>query len=169
MTLIFLDDFECRVCRFTYRLGLRSAGKRLRCHLTEAIRSASMHLAKRVITPWGVVAFTAMAILTYIFWKGPERFYYESFGTWIVSPGIYVRLLPVPLNQWLLTGLRDIPLLASALHLVPLALLSLSFALSLYSIWNKTVVHAFISLGLAAAVFSAYHFLQPFGITLIHY
>jgi hypothetical protein len=21
MTLIFLDDFECRVCRFTYRLG----------------------------------------------------------------------------------------------------------------------------------------------------
>ena len=63
-----------------------------------------MHLAKRVITPWGVVAFTAMAILTYIFWKGPERFYYESFGTWIVSPGIYVRLLPVPLNEWLLTG-----------------------------------------------------------------
>jgi len=39
-----------------------------------------MHLAKRVITPWGVVAFTAMAILTYIFWKGPERFSHESFG-----------------------------------------------------------------------------------------
>jgi hypothetical protein len=128
-----------------------------------------MRLAKRVITPWGVVAFTAMAILTYILWKGPERFYYESFGTWIVSPGIYVRLLPVPLNEWLLRALRHIPLLGSALHLVPLALLSLSFALSLYSIWNKTVVHAFISLGLVAAVFSAYHFLQPFGIELIRY
>jgi hypothetical protein len=128
-----------------------------------------MRLAKRVVTPWAVVAFTAMAILTYILWKGPERFYYESFGTWIISPGIYVRLLPVPLNQWLLTALHHIPLLNSALHLAPVALLALSFGLSLYSIWNKTVVHAFISLGLAAAVFSAYHFLQPFGIKLIHY
>ena len=128
-----------------------------------------MGLAKKVITPWGVVAFTAMAVLTYILWQGPERFYYESFGTWIISPGIYVRLLPFPLNEWLLTALRHIPLLASALHLAPVALLALSFALSLYSIWNKTVVHAFISLGLAAAVFSAYHFLQPFGIELIRY
>ena len=128
-----------------------------------------MGLAKRVITPWAVVAFTVTAILSYILWKGPERFCYESFGTWIVSPGIYVRLLPFPLNEWLLTALRHMPLLASALHLVPVALLSLSFALSLYAIWNKTVVHAFISLGLAVAVFSAYHFLQPFGIELVIY
>jgi hypothetical protein len=128
----------------------------------------SMRLAKR-IKPWGVVAFTAMAILTYILWRGPERFCYESFGTLIVSPVIYVRLLPFPLNEWLLTALRHMPVLASALHVAPLAILALSFALSLYSIWNKTVVHAFISLGLVAAVFSAYHFLQPFGIELIHY
>ncbi len=128
-----------------------------------------MHLWKTVITPRGVVAFTATAILTYVLWKGPERFYYESFGTWIVSPGIYVRLLPFPLNDWLLTGLRHVPLLASALHLAPLAMLTLSFALSLYAIWNKTVVHAWISLGLVAAVFSVYHFIQPLGITLIHY
>jgi hypothetical protein len=127
-----------------------------------------MRLAKR-IKPWGVVAFTAMAILTYILWRGPERFCYESFGTLIVSPVIYVRLLPFPLNEWLLTALRHMPVLASALHVAPLAILALSFALSLYSIWNKTVVHAFISLGLVAAVFSAYHFLQPFGIELIHY
>jgi hypothetical protein len=128
-----------------------------------------MRLAKRMIKPWGVVAFTAMAILTYILWRGPERFCYESFGTLIVSPVIYVRLLPFPLNEWLLTALRHMPVLASALHVAPLAILALSFALSLYSIWNKTVVHAFISLGLVAAVFSAYHFLQPFGIELIHY
>jgi hypothetical protein len=128
-----------------------------------------MGLAKRMIKPWGVVAFTAVAILTYILWRGPERFCYESFGTLIVSPVIYVRLLPFPLNEWLLTALRHMPVLASALHAAPVAILASSFALSLYSIWNKTVVHAFISLGLAAAVFSAYHFLQPFGIELIHY
>jgi hypothetical protein len=37
----------------------------------------------------------------------------------------------------------------------------------MYSIWNKTVVHALISLALAAAVFSVYHFIQPLGITLV--
>jgi hypothetical protein len=126
-----------------------------------------MHPLGTGITPRRVVAFTATAILIYVFWQGPERFYYESFGTWIVSPGIYVRLLPSPWNEWLLTGLRHIPLLTSALHLAPVAMLALSCALAMYSIWNKTVVHALISLALAAAVFSVYHFIQPLGITLV--
>ena len=46
-------------------------------------------------------------------------------------------------------------------------MLSVSFALAIYSIWNKTVVHALISLALAAVVFSVYHLVQPLGITLI--
>jgi hypothetical protein len=128
-----------------------------------------MHPSETVITPPRVVAFTATAILIYVFWQGPERFYYESFGTWIVSPGIYVRLLPFPLNEWLLIGMRHAPLLASVLHLAPLAMLALSCALAMYSIWNQTVVHALISLALVAAVFSVYHFIQPLGITLIRY
>ena len=122
-----------------------------------------------VITPRRVVAFTAAAILIYVFWQGPERFYYESFGTWIVSPGIYVRLLPSPLNEWLLVGLQHLPPLTWALHLAPLVMLGLSCALAMYSIWNKTLVHALISLALVAIVFSVYHFLQPLGITLIRY
>jgi hypothetical protein len=126
-----------------------------------------MHSLETGITPRRVVAFTATAILIYVFWQGPERFYYESFGTWIVSPGIYVRLLPSPWNGWLLTGLRHVPLLTSVLHLAPLAMLALSCGLAMYSIWNKTVVHALISLALAAAVFSVYHFIQPLGITLV--
>ncbi len=128
-----------------------------------------MRLSANVITPRRVVAFTAAAILTYVFWQGPERFYYESFGTWIVSPGIYVRLLPFPLNEWLLVGLRHLPPLTWALHLAPLVMLALSLALAMYSIWNKTLVHALISLALVAIVFSVYHFLQPLGITLIRY
>jgi hypothetical protein len=126
-----------------------------------------MHWSKTVITPRWVVAFTATAILIYVLWQGPERFYYESFGTWIVSPVIYVRLLPSPLSEWLLTGMHHVPLLSSALHLAPLVMLSVSFALAIYSIWNKTVVHALISLALAAVVFSVYHLVQPLGITLI--
>ncbi len=128
-----------------------------------------MHLSQSVITPRRVVAFTATTILIYVLWQGPERFYIESFGTWIMSPVIYVRVLPFPLNEWLLAGIHHVPLLASALHMAPLIMLALSFALAMYSIWNKTVVHALISLALAATVFCVYHFIQPLGITLIRY
>ncbi|HEY5811208.1 MAG TPA: hypothetical protein VIT23_00970, partial [Terrimicrobiaceae bacterium] len=76
---------------------------------------------------------------------------------------------PFPLNEWLLVGMRHVPLLSTFLHIVPVLMLSLSFALAIFSIWNKTVLHAFISLALAATVFGVYHFVQPLGITLIHY
>jgi len=142
---------------------------RLRLLLCEFIGIASMHLGHTVITPRRVVTFTMTAIVIYVFWKGPERFYYESFGTWMISPVIYVRVLPFPLNEWLLAGIRHFPLLPTVLCMAPLAMLSLSFAFAIYSIWNKSLLHAFISLGLAAAVFSVYHFIQPFGITFIRY
>jgi hypothetical protein len=105
----------------------------------------------------------------YVLWRGPERFCYESFGTWIVSPSIYVRVLPFPLNQWLLTSMRTFPLLPTILCIAPLAMLSLSFGFALYSIWRESLLHAFICLALAATVFSIYHCVQPFGITVIRY
>ncbi len=128
-----------------------------------------MDLRQIVITPQRVVAFTATAILIYVFWKGPERFYYEAFGTWIISPVIYVRILPVPFNQWLLSGIRNFPLLPAVLCMTPLLMLLVSLALAMYSIWQKSLLHAFISLGLTTIVFSVYHWVQPLGITLIRY
>jgi hypothetical protein len=126
-------------------------------------------LRQSLITPQRVVAFTATAILIYVLWKGPERFYYEAFGTWIISPLIYVRILPFPLSQWLLASIRNFPLLPAILCIAPLMMLSLSFAFAIYSIWQKSLLHAFLSLALATTVFSVYHCVQPFGITLIRY
>jgi hypothetical protein len=126
-------------------------------------------LRQNIITPQRVVAFTATAILIYVFWKGPERFYYEAFGTWMISPVIYVRILPFPLNQWLLASIQNFPLLPAILCITPLLMLSLSFAFAIYSIWQKSLLHAFLSLALATTVFSVYHCVQPFGITLIRY
>jgi hypothetical protein len=137
------------------------------------IRFASLHIAmslgKGMVTPHRVVAFMVAAIVTYVLWRGPERFYYESLGTWVISPSIYVRVLPVPLNEWLLGGMRSFPLLSGVLCVAPLVMLSLSFAFALSSMWKESLVHAFLSLGLAATVFSVYHFVQPLGITLIRY
>jgi hypothetical protein len=128
-----------------------------------------MNLRQITVTPQRVVAFTVTAIVLYVLWRGPERFYYESFGTWIISPAIYVRVLPFPFNQWLLAGIRNFPLLPAILCIAPLVMLSLSFAFALYSIWKESLIHAFISLALTATVFSVYHCVQPFGITLIRY
>jgi hypothetical protein len=122
-----------------------------------------------MVTPRRIVAFTVAAIVTYVLWRGPERFYYESLGTWVVSPSIYVRVLPIPLNEWLLAGIRIVPVLSGLLCIAPLVMLALSFALALSSIWKGSLLHAFLSLGLAATVFSVYHFVQPLGITLIRY
>jgi hypothetical protein len=139
------------------------------CGVCSTSLSILVDLRQITITPQRVVAFTATAILIYVFWKGPERFYYEAFGTWIISPSIYVRILPFPLNQWLLSGIRNFPLLPAVLCMAPLLMLSLSFAFAIYSIWQKSLPHAFISLALATTVFSVYHWVQPFGITLIRY
>jgi hypothetical protein len=128
-----------------------------------------MNLRQIAITPQRIVAFTVTAIVMYVFWQGPERFYHEAFGTWIISPVIYVRLLPFPFNHWLLAGIRNFPPLSAILCIAPLLILSLSFAFAIYSIWQNSLVHAFLSLALAATVFSVYHCVQPFGITLIRY
>ncbi len=128
-----------------------------------------MNLRQIAITPQRVVAFTLIAIVMYVFLQGPERFYHEAFGTWIISPVIYVRLLPFPFNHWLLAGIRNFPPLSAILCIAPLLILSLSFAFAIYSIWQNSLVHAFLSLALAATVFSVYHCVQPFGITLIRY
>ncbi len=128
-----------------------------------------MNLWNMRLTPPRVVAFTVVAVAIYVLWQGPERFYYEAFGTWIMSPGIYVRLLPFPFNAWLLAGMRAFPLLPTILCIAPVGMLSLSFAFALSSIWKKSLPHAFLSCGLATTVFSVYHYVQPFGITLIRY
>jgi hypothetical protein len=128
-----------------------------------------MNLWHLRVTPQRVVAFTSVAVAIYVLWQGPERFYYEALGTWIISPGIYVRVLPFPLNEWLLTGIRTYSFLPGILCIAPVAMLSLSFGLALSSIWKPSLAHAFLSSGLAAAVFSVYHYVQPFGITLIRY
>jgi hypothetical protein len=59
--------------------------------------------------------------------------------------------------------------LPAILCFAPLAVLLLSFAFALYSIWKESLLHAFASFALAVTVFSVYHWMQPLGISLIRY
>ncbi len=121
------------------------------------------------VTPRRVVMFTGAAVTLYIFYIGPERFAFESFGTWILSPLIYVRLLPDPLNHWLVTAMLSHPLIGHAFCVVPIAMLVAALVLAVHAVRRNSLPSAYVSLALAVTVFSVYHLVQPMGITFIAY
>ncbi len=129
----------------------------------------SMRPAVAPLTPWRVLAFTAACVLAYLLWRGPERFYYESFGTLIVSPAIYTRILPAPLNQWLLRLLIDHSSLAYVLYAIPVGMLLLAFAAGIHAVRRNSVPLALAAFVFVAVVFGTYHWLQPLGISLVLY
>ncbi|CAN5795175.1 hypothetical protein BH09VER1_BH09VER1_19420 [soil metagenome] len=119
----------------------------------------------KIFTSVRIVAFTIAAILLYLIWRGPERFCYESFGTLIVSPEIYTRVLPSPVNHWLLGALIKVPVLSYVLYAFPVLMLLGSLAAGIFSIRRNSIVCAYACLFLAGTVFGVYHLLQPLGIT----
>lgn len=129
----------------------------------------AMKTAVVTLTPWRVIAFTAACVLAYLLWRGPERFYYESFGTLIVSPAIYTRILPAPLNQWLLRLLIDHSYLSYVLYAIPVGMLLLSVAAAIHAIRRNSVPLALAAFAFVAMVFGTYHWLQPLGISLVLY
>ena len=121
------------------------------------------------LTPWRVVVFTVACIFAYVVWRGLERFYFESFATLIVSPAIYTRILPAPLNQWLLRLLIDHSYLSYALYAIPVGMLLLAVAACIHAIRKNSVPLALVAFLFVAIVFGTYHWLQPLGISYVLY
>lgn len=113
-----------------------------------------------------IVALTGILVVCYVVWIGPQRFYFESFGTWIISPVIYPRLLPAPWKGWLLRILVGTPWTGLVLQAIPVLMLLGAFAAALVAIAKDSAILACAALGLTGTVFGVYHFLQPLGITL---
>jgi len=113
-----------------------------------------------------IVALTAILVVCYMAWIGPQKFYFESFGTWIVSPAIYPRLLPAPWKGWLLGILVGTPWTGFILQAIPVLMLLGAFAAALIAIAKDSAILACAALGLTGIVFGVYHCLQPLGITL---
>ena len=117
-----------------------------------------------LFTPWRILLVTVLAVAAYCFFIGLERFFYESAGTLILSPNIYVQLLPAPLNRWLLALLVKDVLFSYLITAVPIAILLISAALGTFSIRRKSVWMAILSSGMVLLVFAVYHCLQPMGL-----
>lgn len=116
-----------------------------------------------------VVGLTVLSIVLYVLWRGPERFCVESLGTWIISPGIYVRMLPEPFSHWLLSGVVRSTWVGPLLCVIPMLLLAAAGVAGAHSLRRNSLPYAFASLGIIALVFSVYHYMQPMGITLVYF
>lgn len=120
----------------------------------------------RIFTAVRIVALTLLGVFLYLIWRGPERFCYESFGTLVISPEIYTRILPLPFKRWLLSALLKTPLLCYLLYAVPVFMLLGAIGAGIVSIRRNSALYAWASLVLVGIVFVVYHFLQPLGMTL---
>lgn len=113
-----------------------------------------------------VLAIPVLAA-AYVLAVGPEKFYYESLGTLVLSPLIYLRLCPafisVPARRFLLDHRwADLVLCG-----IPGALLLLAAILGFLAYRKNSLPMSLVALLLTILVFATYHFLQPLGLTVL--
>lgn len=128
-----------------------------------------MNPSKRSLSPAWVASLTVAFPLVYVLLIGPERFWYESWGTWIVSPVIYARISPSPLNEWLIRGFVHGQPLTFLSYAAPIALLAVSGVLAVLSVVKNSLLSALCAVLLVTIVFGVYHFLQPLGMSFVSY
>jgi len=115
-----------------------------------------------------IVALTGILVVLYLSWVGPERFWIESSGTWILSPSIYATLLPSPGKAWLIRVLVYAPWTGLVLLAAPVVLLLGALGAAVVAFIKDSILLACVAMGLTGLVFGAYHLLQPLGFSL-HY
>jgi len=122
---------------------------------------------RRYLKVVNVLAVTLLFLFVYVLAVGSERFFIESWGTLIVSPGIYPRLLPVPFDSILRRFLIAKPAACVVLQVLPLILLALAFLSAMVALYKNSLRMAILCMAIVAVVFGVYHHLQPMGITLV--
>lgn len=112
-----------------------------------------------------IVFVTALFPIAYIIAVGIQKFLIESFGTWLLSPVIYQRILPAPLGHSILYLVVKFPILCDGLCAIPVLLLGVAGLLSISALCDGSVLKAGIAFWLVSGVFIIYHHLQPFGMS----
>lgn len=111
-----------------------------------------------------------VGIWIYIFlWQGAQRFYFESFGTWVISPVIYTRLCPMPYKHSLLRALNAEPVLCDLLCAVPVGMFVVACALGVVAYRRRSFPFALSACLVMSAIFMTYHSVKHMGMTLVLY
>jgi hypothetical protein len=124
-------------------------------------------VASRFAPARGIVLITLLLPLVYALSVGLERFWWESWGTWLLSPIIYVKVLPAPVGEILLRSMNAVPEFCNVLCAIPVGMLLLSSVLALRAFLVGSIVYAGAAFWLVSAVFIVYHHLQPLGMQFI--
>lgn len=107
-----------------------------------------------------------LLVAGYVLMVGPERFYYESVGTLLLSPLIYLRFCPpsvaLPVGRFLLEN----PWAVMAVCGVPVGMLATAGAFGVAGYARNSLLPALVALLLVVAVFATYHCVQPLGFTV---
>ena len=107
------------------------------------------------------------AIWLYIVvWQGAERFFIESFGTWVISPVIYTRICPDAFRPSLLYALVHQPYLGDVLCAVPVAMAIVASVLGFIAFRRRSFSFAVVACLLMSTIFVVYHSLKHIGIHL---
>jgi len=109
-----------------------------------------------------------LLIFLYPLWVGWERFYYESWGTWVLSPVIYSRILPDPAGAWLAGVLLKYPHWGYLLCGAPLLLLGVAFAAAVVGFQKKSLLASSGCFCILLGILTIYHHLQPMGLTVMY-
>jgi len=114
------------------------------------------------MTPHLILATTFLAVGTYIFGQGWERFYYESWGTLILLPIICTRLAPPPLNEWVVWFcLHGGDWVISA---IPLFLFLGAAVASGFAFQRRSLPLALLASLLLGTLFVTYHLVKHLGL-----
>ena len=98
-----------------------------------------------------------------VVWQGAERFFVESFGTWVISPVIYTRICPDAFRPSLLQALVRQPYLSDVLCAVPVAMAIIASVLGIVAYRRRSFSFAVVACLLMSTIFVVYHSLKHLG------
>lgn len=113
--------------------------------------------------------FLALAVVCAdILCVGPGVFWVESLGTLMLSPSVYVTLLPRWLAHPLAHSLYVFPALNLVICAIPLLMLAGATIFGALGFRRNSMTMALLACGLVATVFVVYHFVQPMGFRVVN-
>ncbi len=116
-----------------------------------------------------LIIANVLALGVYVFFQGFYRFYMESFGTWMLSPLILLRLSPTPMKQWFLHMNAKLPVFSDLICIVPIVMIVTALVLATWSSRKGSLPGAIVACTLLTTVFVVYHSVKHLGMSLVLY
>lgn len=102
-----------------------------------------------------------------VLWQGANRFYVESFSTWVISPLIYTRLCPEAYKYSLLKALNTQPAVGYLMCAIPVGMFAVACALGVVAYRRRSFPFALSACLVMSTIFVTYHSVKHMGMTLV--